>query len=73
MDHQELEDWSRRAVQALQAICDEAQISAGNPGGEDQCQDLRILLDEHARIISGQPLWQAQLSPSTDTCIIKGL
>ncbi len=48
-----LEDWSHRAAQALQDICDEAQLAAGNVDGEDQLPDLRELLLEHNQIMQG--------------------
>lgn len=50
----ELEDWSTRAAQALQDMCDEAQMAAGNPDGTDQLPDIRALLDEHNRIMHGE-------------------
>jgi hypothetical protein len=52
----DLEDWSVRVAEALQEICDNAQVNAGNPDGDDQCPDIRELLDEHTRIMNGQPL-----------------
>ncbi len=55
----ELESWSCRAAQELQEFCDEAQVAAGNPNGEDQLMGVRALLVEHNRIIQGLPLWQA--------------
>lgn len=61
INHDELEDWSIRAAEALQEVCDEAQKAAGNPDGEDQLQDFRVLLAEHSRIMQGQPAWQAQV------------
>ena len=55
MNYSELENWSVRAAEALQEFCDEAQVAAGNPDGEDQLQDIRALLDEHSRIMLGLP------------------
>jgi len=52
----DLEDWSVRVAEVLQDICDDAQVNAGNPDGDDQCPDIRELLDEHTRIMNGQPL-----------------
>ena len=66
MNIDELEDWSQRAAQALQDFCDEAQVSAGNPDGEDQLLDIRALLHEHSRICAGRPLWQSQVSMQED-------
>lgn len=62
MNHDELEDWSHRAAQALQECCDDAQAAAGNPDGEDQLRDIRALLQEHCDIIKGDDSWQAMLS-----------
>ena len=60
-----LESWALRACEALQEFCDEAQIAAGNPDGEDQLQDIRALLDEHSQITAD--LWQSQLIDGIDT------
>lgn len=65
MDTEQLESWALRACEALQEFCDEAQIAAGNPDGEDQLQDIRALLDEHSQITAD--LWQSQLMDGNDT------
>ena len=57
MNIAELEEWSVFACEALQEFCDEAQIAAGNPDGEDQLLDIRALLADHSRIMAGQPRW----------------
>ena len=61
MDVDQLEEWSLRAVQSLQEIVDEAQAASGNPDGDDQSIDLRLLIEEHSRICSGMPTWQMLL------------
>ena len=50
-----LESWAVMAAAELQDFCDEAQISAGNPDGEDQLQGTRQLLAELDEII--MPDW----------------
>ena len=50
-----LESWAVMAAAELQDFCDEAQISAGNPDGEDQLQGVRQLLAELDEII--MPDW----------------
>lgn len=52
---------SHRTAQALQDFCDEAQVAAGNPDGEDQLQDIRELLAEHTAIVSGEGFLMHQL------------
>lgn len=62
MNYDELEDWSLRAAQALQDVVDECEQSEGYPGGgKEACADLKVLLDEHSRIMRGEPSWQARL------------
>lgn len=41
-----LESWAERAAQELQEFCDDAQIAAGNPDGEDQLIGTRQLISE---------------------------
>jgi hypothetical protein len=62
INHDELEDWALRTMQTLQEVCDDAQVAAGNPDGEDQCQDIRALMDEYERIMQGLPAWQAKVN-----------
>jgi len=62
MNHDELVSWSTRAVWLLRDLCAEAQAAAGNPQGEDQCQDIRALLAEYERIEQGLPAWQARVN-----------
>lgn len=64
--HDELEDWARRTMQALQEVCDDAQEAAGNPDGEDQLSDVRGLMFEYERIVKGLPAWQAKVSTIPD-------
>ena len=51
-----LESWAVMAAEELQDFCNDAQISAGNPDGEDQLQGVRQLLRELDEII--MPDWQ---------------
>ena len=62
MNHEELEDWSLRTMQLMQDFCDEAQVAAGNPDGEDQLPDVRALMFEYECIAAGRPTWQARVS-----------
>jgi hypothetical protein len=62
MNYEDLEIWSQRAAEALQDFCNEAQEAIGIPEGECQLMDIRNLLAEHARIVSGLPNWQIHLS-----------
>ena len=48
VDYDDLENWSVRVAEALQEICDEAQIAAGEPDGEMECTDLRALLPDRS-------------------------
>ena len=50
-----LESWAVMAAAELQDFCDEAQISAGNPEGEEQLQGTRQLRAELDAIII--PAW----------------
>jgi len=52
----DLEDWSIRVAELLQELCDDAQATTGNPDGDDACPDIRALLDEHSKIMQGQPV-----------------
>lgn len=61
INYDDLQNWSVRAAEALQEICDETQLAAGDPSGENERQDLRGLLLEHSRITLGQPVWQSQI------------
>lgn len=54
INYDDLEDWSMRAVQLLQDIADEAQAAAGDPDGDQECPDIRALLDEHNSILEGK-------------------
>lgn len=68
MNHEALEDWSLRAMQALQDVCDEAQDAAGDPDGEDQCLDLRELMAEFEEMRQQDNV----VSSSTWTCRVCG-
>lgn len=46
-----LECWATRASQELQEYCDDAQVAAGNPDGEDQCVGTRELIKELDEIL----------------------
>jgi len=50
MDIDKLHQWSLAAAQELQEICDDAQIAAGNPDGEDQLPSIRSLMNEFDEI-----------------------
>lgn len=54
MNNDEIQDWASRAVQELQEFCDEAQMAAGNPDGEDQLPSVRGLIHEYDCIAAGQ-------------------
>lgn len=56
IDLEALEDWSLRVAQILQDVCDDAQMSSGNPEGNDQLPDIRALLDEHNQIMNAEVL-----------------
>lgn len=61
INYDDLEDWALRAVQEMQEVCDDAQISKGKPFAEDEHPDMRALMREHERIMAGMPTWQAQI------------
>jgi len=65
-----LEDWAQRAAQELQEFCDDAQLAAGNPDGEDQLPGVRALLTEHSRIALGLPAWQAMVAGTDDDTVL---
>ncbi|HHJ80130.1 MAG TPA: hypothetical protein ENJ65_00690 [Candidatus Tenderia electrophaga] len=62
MDYALLQDWAGRAVQELQDFCDEAQIAAGNPDGDDQLIGVRALIKEYEDMVAGRPVWQSRLA-----------
>ena len=61
MNHDDLEDWAFRTMQALQDIVDDAQEAAGKPDGECQCLDIRALMEEYEAIRKGQQTWTFKL------------
>lgn len=66
MNYEELEDWAGRAAQELQEFCDDAQVAAGNPDGEDQLLSVRVLIAEYERIAKGQPAWPVRMVAEGD-------
>lgn len=71
INHDDLEDWAQRTMQALQEVCDDAQEAAGNPDGTDQLMDIRGLMEEYECIAQGRPAWIAQIAGAADE--LKGL
>lgn len=46
-----LELWATFAAEALQEVCDEAQIAAGDPDGDSECKTYRSLLRDLDEIL----------------------
>ena len=66
MNQDELEDWALRVLQTLQDFCDEAQEAAGDPYGEGELLDVRVLMLEYEHMIKGLSLHLVQLPAMTD-------
>ena len=62
MNHDDLECWAVRVCEELQDFCNEAQMAAGDPDGEDCLPGTRALLAEADRIFSDLPVWQTQVA-----------